>query len=455
MNAHANITDPPGLHSLDAEIAFLGALLHDNAIADHTEGLTPAHFYDPVHGRIYSWCQSRISKGQLADAVTLRAQADADPGLKEIGGAEYLATWLCDDIGAPAAIEYARIVRDYSERRELAAVCDAIRADLPNESARDLIERTEASLAEITGSAVDTREVTLAAAMAEVLAEVDDPRPRTLTGLTDLDDMLGGFRPGGYYVIAGRSSMGKTALGLECARRVAKKGKSALFVSIEMPRVEVAARLMSTASGVHYRDILRGRISPDDRFAVDEEAKRLAALPLTIMDVPGITVSALRSRIRRWKRAEIKAGREPGIVVVDYLQLIRAEDKGSLYERTSGVSRSIKPMLRELELPGVILCQLSRDSEKGTDSKRPAIRHLRDSGAIEEDADAIMLLFRDSYYAEREDRHDDPAKEDERMMRVMSREVECDVAKNRQGAIGKLSLWADLKTNKFDNWGGR
>lgn len=446
------MTEP--LHSLDAEQAFLGTLLCENALAGETDWLDAAHFYDPTHARLYSWCAEFIARGQRADAVTLTKRADADAGLTEIGGSGYLAGLMADSVGVPAAVEYARMIRDMAERRALAALLDGVKADLPNDTARDLIERAEAGLAEITGSAVDTREVTLAGAISEVLAEIDDPRPRTVTGLVDLDDMLGGFRDGGYYVIAGRSSMGKTALGLECARRVAMRGKSTLFVSIEMPRVEVAARLMSTASGVHYRDILRGRVDPDQRFKLDDEAKRLAAMPLTIMDVPGVTVSALRSRIRRWKRTEIKAGRKPGLVVVDYLQLIRAEHSGSLYERTSGVSRSLKPMLRELELPGVVLCQLSRESEKDGTSKRPAIRHLRDSGAIEEDADAIMLLYRDSYYAEREAKESDTDEEDERRMRAMSREVECDVAKNRQGAIGKVSLWADLPLNKFDNWGG-
>lgn len=454
---HAPEGDAPGNappHNIEAEQAFLGALLYDNEVLDRAGFLHADHFYDPVHARIYEAARERIAAGQLADAVTLKSRFERDEGLNEIGGPVYLAELERDGPSAASAPEYARLVFDLAIRRAIIALAGAAikragEGDLDTPGS-DLIAEIEAELFHLSESGQrDNRETNAGDALEAVL---NDPGDGVKCGLRDLDEQLGGFRAGAVYVLAGRSSMGKSALGLEIARRIAADGKASAILSLEMPPGEVAARLAATNTGIAYRDMLRGRMTREEREAARREVKALRETPLAIMDVPGLKPSSLRSRLRRWKRAQVKAERSLGVAVVDYLQLMDAEQSGSIYERVSSLSRSLKPIARDLGLPLIVLSQLSRESEKDGANKRPASRHLRDSGAIEEDADAIVLVYRDAYYAEREPPHDDVSKEADRRSRANSMKLEADVAKNRQGAVGRVDLWADVRFNRFKDW---
>lgn len=438
-------------HNLGAEQALLGSILYENAIFhDIGDTVRAERFYDPIHARIFGAIAERIEAGKLADAVTLKHVFEKDAGLAEIGGVEYLSLLLDNAMDAPAAREYAKIVVETAEKRELDRVLASVSARLDEHSARDLIEEAETALAEIADQEEGEAEYGAGEALRAALRQAADDSRRVVCGLRDVDDALGGFRPGKLYIIAGRSSMGKSALGGSICRRVASNGFASLFLSLEMPSEEVAARWAAEIANVPYFAILRNTVMPENFQRVTRAAEELDQLPLTVADVPGAQLSAIRSRIRRWKRAQQRAGRPVGVVAVDFLQLIR-QPGASLYERATEVAKGLQTLARTLDVPLIALSQLSRASEAERD-KRPAIRHLRDSGAIEEAADAIMLVYRDAYYAEREPEEADPGKEAERRMRAGSKEVEVDLAKNRQGPLSKIKLVGDLPTNSFRDW---
>lgn len=451
MNAHAPfppVDEPNPLHSLDAEQAFLGALLYDNDLADRVDFLKPEHFYDPVHGRIYAACVRLIAAGRLADAVVLKGEMASDPGLQELGVSSYLARLLESASDNAAAVEYAKMVRDLSDRRILKSLFDTLLVDVGDTEARELVERAEERLAEISGSAVAQSIRSPGDALRQVLADPIKPIP---CGLTDFDDY--GVLIPGVCIVGARSSMGKSSLVVDLVHRAARRDHASVLISNEMTDRQVSSRLAGAITGVEYEAIHKGRLDAEQRDDVSKAADELDTLPLTIVEAPGVSLGGLRALIRRWKREQEKAGRKIGVVGIDYLQNIHAEGN-SLYEKMSVVALGLQTIGLALDVCLVVACQLSRAAESEKD-KHPSLRHLRDSGKIEEIADSVLLLYRDSYYAAREPECADIEEEQQRRHRASSLETEVDVAKNRHGAIGKFSLWADLKTNRYDNWSGR
>ncbi len=454
--------------NLEAEQAVLGAILYENDVYWRvSEILSASHFYDPIHSQIYEQASSKIAAGSLADAINLRSAFESHPGMSEIGGPVYLADLMRQAPDAASAVEYAKLVVDLALRRELIA----LGRDLVHEaetmdgdtSATEVFEQAEVRLSVLAKPTRENTPVTAVSAYDDLLDQIENPAGRIMTGLSDLDEQIGGFRPGGYNVLAGRSSMGKSSLAIDLAWRAANGVESAdqpplpsIIITIEMPPVEVSARIASALSGVEYRRLLhakaRERLAESDMERLHGVRSAINAAPLTYRDAPGVKVSGIRSILRRWKRGLDREGLSPGLVVIDYMQQIRADEGGSLYERTTGISRALKPMFRELGVAGIVACQLSRGGEKEGGANRPAIHHLRDSGAIEEDADAIMLLYRPAYYAQREPENDDPGLEHDRRSRANSRLLEVDVAKNRQGAVGRVEIWADVARNQFREW---
>ena len=450
--------DAAAPHNLDAEQAFLGALLYDNAVLDQvSDWLREDHFYDPVHGRIYAEAARRIAAGGVADAVTMKTWAAEDAGVRNLARPGehpglYLVELMREAPDASSAPEYARLVRELAMRRALIGIAEeTARGARQGEASDDLIERVETDLSELAGATAKSCEVSAGDAFDLAMSELDNPTLRVPTRMHALEERLGGWRQSCVYIVAARSSMGKSAFGIEAAWRVADAGAASAIVSLEMSRQDVAARIAGSVTGIQYRRIVEGRVDMEEREMLAGARERIASTPLTIMDAPGISVAGLRSSLRRWKRARIAQGRDIGVAVIDYLQLIRVESAESLYERISSISRALKPLAGELEMPLIVLAQLNRASESEK-NKRPAISNLRDSGAIEEDADAVLLLYRDAYYADREEPKADPNEEHERKIRASSYELEIDVGKNRQGAIGRVSLWCDVRTNQFKEW---
>jgi len=433
-------------HNIEAEQALLGAILYDNSLIEDIGWLHPDHFYDPVHKRIYDWCLSVINRGRLADALTLREAAQNDAGLADIGGASYLAVLLETAADGASATEYARMIEDFSKRRTLVGlVQDAMADAVTAESADQSIEALEVKLSELSGTTQDINSISVGDALRKAL---DQPVAALPTGLKDLDDM--NVIAPSLIIVGGRSSMGKSAFTLDMARRTAERGMASLILSNEMTDRQIAARLASPYCHVPYTDIIHGKAYGEDRGRVVDTLENLDALPLTIICVPGAGVGAIQAIVRRWKREQEKAGRELGIIALDYIQNVKGEGK-SLYESMSGIATGLQTMQLKLDVTLIAACQINRANE-GQKDRSPTLAQLRDSGKIEEVADSVILLHREGYYAEREKPKSDPFEENERRSRATSREVQVDIAKNRHGAIGKISLWADLRLNLFDNW---
>lgn len=435
-------------HSLDAEQAFLGALLYDNELFHRVAFLKPEHFYDPVHGRIFETASDMIGAGALADVIALKVRFEKDEGLAEIGGTTYLAVLMEGAVSGRAAIEYGKIIFVLARRRELVRIADelgyAARQDVDAEVS-DLIEAAEARLASLTETQEGETEWTASAALRSIL---ETPLEYIPTGLKGFDDIRA-IAPG-LTIIGGRSSMGKSALLCALAAMTARKGRPALVLTNEMSARQIAARWAADVTGVPYFAITNGTMHWDQAERVGACMAEFSALPISILEVPGVGIAGLRTRIRRWMRKCEKAGQEPGVIGIDYLQNISGQG-GSIYERTSDIALGLQTIQLTFGCTLLVACQLARAAEHEKD-KRPSIRHLRDSGKIEEVADKIMLVYRDAYYAEREPEEADTHKEMERRERAGSKLVEVDLAKNRLGPLSKIKLKGDMACNRFEDW---
>jgi replicative DNA helicase len=418
-----------------------------------------------------------IEKGRLADAVTLHDHFARDGGLAEIGGPAYLAT-LTENAGLSAtAPEYARVVRDLSVRRELLRIAgeilrEAIEGVEAGEPATKQIESAERklfSLAEQGGSSQAVKPFVVAIRDAVSMAAAAFERQGGLsgiaTGFADLDRTLGGLHPSDLLILAGRPSMGKTALAVNVAfhaarhyqgeidrdgRERAKDGGRVLVFSLEMSAAQLAMRLLSDFSGVGGDRIRRGELTRTEFMAVKEAARELDQLPLMIDDTGGISIGQLAARARRVARS---TGLD--MIVVDYLQLVTASNSrrsDNRVQEVSEITQGLKAIAKELNVPVVALSQLSRQVEN-RDDKRPQLSDLRESGSIEQDADVVMFVYREAYYVERAepeagtDKHFDWQ---EKMNRIRHR-AEVIIGKNRHGPVRTTVLGFNPELTKFYN----
>jgi replicative DNA helicase len=477
----AGYRSPP--HNLEAEQALLAAILVNNA-AYHkvAEFLRPEHYAQPVHGRIFAAVEKLIERGQIANPVTLANYFEQDGALQEIGGAQYLVRLAASVVTIINAQDYGRTIYDCFLRRQLIAigedvVNDAFAFDLER-GALQQIETAEQHLFDLATSGQYEggfqhfhEAMTEAVLMAEAAFKRSGKTTGVATGFTDLDRLLGGLHPADLVVLAGRPSMGKTALatniGFYAARNFrpkdeggAEDGAVVGFFSLEMSAEQLATRILAEESGVPSHEIRQGKVSNEgfDKFV--QASQRLASVPFFIDDTPALTISGLRTRARRLKRQQ-----GLGLVVVDYLQLIRGGEAGGGFENRvqeiSEITRGLKALAKELEVPVLALSQLSRAVEQRED-KRPMLSDLRESGSIEQDADVVMFVFREEYYLSRSEpvQHTDESVEKfgDRHDRWKERcekaygTAEIMVAKQRHGPIGKVTLRFDGNTTKFDNY---
>src|SRR5271169_4241435 len=475
---------PP--YNTEAEQALLGAILINNtAYYRVCEFLQPEHFGNAVHGRIFAAIGKLLGRGQIANPVTLKNLFDQDGALTEIGGAQYLARLA----GAAAAIinaeDYGRSVHDLYLRRELIAlgedvVNDAFRQDLDN-PAREQIERVEKKLFDLAttgetegGFRAFGTALTSAILNAEAAFKRSGKTVGVATGFVDLDRKLGGLHPSDLVVLAGRPSMGKTALATNIAfyaarnyqpspapesHKDAEDGAVVGFFSLEMSAEQLATRILAEESGVSSDRIRRGDVSREDfdRFVL--ASQQLSGLRLFIDDTPALTVSALRTRSRRLMRQQ-----GLGLIIVDYLQLLRPSNQTRVIENrvqeVSEVTRGLKALAKELDVPVLALSQLSRAVEQRED-KRPMLADLRESGSIEQDADVVMFIFREEYYLSREPIRgsDEPDEKFNKRYQDWQEEFrkvhgigEVIVAKQRHGPIGTVKLRFDAQTTKFEDF---
>ncbi len=477
-------TAPPRVapHNLEAEQALLGAILFDNETYNRiTALLQDKHFFDPVHGRIFAACAELISAGELADGVTLKERFARDGGIKEIGGAVYLVKLM--EAAAPLSAQaqsYAELIYDLALRRELIRVGNVISdlAENPPEDhdAKDIIEeaeRTLFSLAESgtanSGFSPFSRALTTSIEMAAAAYESKSDVSGLATHFDDLDRMLGGLHKSDLIILAGRPSMGKTALATNIAFNIARtrlkhvrdgaadddphKGGVVAFFSLEMSAEQLATRLLSDAAGIESDRIRRGKISKQEYERLADEAVNLQQLPLHIDETGAIGIAQLQARARRLQRT---VGLD--CIVVDYLQLVTSSSRKSdgRVQEVSEITQGLKALAKDLKVPVIALSQLSRQVET-RDDKRPQLSDLRESGSIEQDADVVLFVYRESYYLERAEPREGS---DEhiawmRQLDEVRNQAEVIIGKQRHGPIGKVKLFFDSRYTRFGNLSAR
>jgi replicative DNA helicase len=475
---------PP--HNYEAEQALLGAILANNRVFDRVnEFLRPEHFADALHGRIYEAAGTLIQRGQIANFLTLRNLFDQDPALIEAGGAKYLARLENAVVTIINAEDYGRTIHDLHLRRALISlgeevVNDAFVFDL-DVPAIEQIESAEQQLYKLAETgATDGGLVPLERALESAVKSAEEAFKRdshvtgVTTGLIDLDRKLGGLHPSDLVILAGRPSMGKTALATniafnaarehqrkerdELGNEILRKGASIAFFSLEMSSEQLATRILSEQTGVSSDRIRRGEVRHDDFPKFVAAASELSRLAFFIDDTPALTVPGLRTRARRLKRQ-----RGLDLIVIDYIQLLRsagAVRNENRVQELSEITRGLKAVAKELDVPILALSQLSRAVEQRED-KRPQLADLRESGSIEQDADVVMFIFREQYYHERSEpmkredetdekfnaRHDKWTQHGEEI----HNKADVNIAKQRHGPIGTVKLHFDGNVTKFGN----
>lgn len=401
MNAPARPSIQP--HNIEAEQALLGAILSNNdALHAVSSFLKASHFYDPVHARIFAAFVRFAEKGRLATVVTLKTYFDADDGLAEVGGAAYLARLAGAATVTVNAEDYARAIYELWALRTVRQTCIEVKEATdrltPDIDARELLARLEDQIYDLRSGAEKSRFVTLAQAVQDVLerARLRQEITGVPTGLRDLDVRLGGFQPSELIILGGRPSMGKTALATTIAFNASAQGP-VLFVSLEMPSEQLGQRILSERSSVPLKTIRRGLATDADLDVMARESIGISQRPLFIEDGSGLTIAQIRSRARR-----VQSRSGLSLIVVDYLQLVGAGDRyrGNKVAEVSEVSAALKGLAKELRVPVIALSQLSRAVEQ-RDDKRPTLADLRESGAIEQDADVVLFVYRDEYYVQR------------------------------------------------------
>lgn len=459
---------PP--YNLEAEQGLLGVLLLDNSMMERvSDFLKPFHFADAIHGKIFEGICRFAERGQIADPITLKDYFDRDKALEPVGGAAYLVDLANSVLSMSSAADYGKLIHDLFLRRELLKIghdiCDSAKTYEFDTTAINQIEHAEKQLFDLAtkgqsggGLLPFNLAITDALHTAEMAFKRDSHIVGVTSGLIDMDKYLGGLHPSDLLILAGRPSMGKTTLATNIAFNAAKavlendpNGAPVAFFSLEMSAEQLASRILASESAVSSDKIRRGEIRAEDFPKFVEVTRTLQDLPLFIDDTAGITVNAIRNRCRRLKRQH-----GLGLIVIDYLQLIEAggmkRGGDNRVQEISDISRGLKAIAKELDVPVIALSQLSRAVEQRED-KRPQLSDLRESGSIEQDADVVMFVYREEYYLERRRPPEgtDKFMQWQEEMQKVYKQAEVIVAKQRHGPVGTVKLYFDGALTKFSN----
>jgi len=461
-------------HSIEAEQALLGAVLVNNEAYDRvSEFLSPDHFYEPLHARIFEAVAQLVVGGHLATPVTLKAYFEHDSALADVGGPAYLARLAAAAVATPHAKDYGRAIYDLAVRRQLIRLGEDIQV-VAEDSPIDLppsqqIENAEASLYNLAekgryegGFMPFKSSLTTALDMAAAAYQREGRLSGLSTGLRDLDGKLGGLQNSDLVILAGRPSMGKTALATNIAFNAAKSytveldenGREAVtnggvvaFFSLEMSAEQLATRLLAEHSGISSEKIRRGEITADEFGQLREATEMLQSIPLYIDHTGGIAISTLAARARRLKRQH---GLQ--LIVVDYLQLVTSSGKNqdNRVQEVTAITTGLKALAKELNVPILALSQLSRQVE-ARDDKRPQLSDLRESGSIEQDADVVMFVYREEYYLLRAEPSADSPEHlawQDKCNQVFGK-AEVIVGKQRHGPTGRVELQFQAELTRF------
>ena len=470
--------------NVEAEAALLGALMIDNRLVEDVQlKLRAEHFFEPLHGRIYDSILRMTDANRVANPVTLRPLFDGDEAMKDVGGPAYLAQLTGSGAAVIGARDFAQQIYDLALLRALVGVGrDLVEGALDtSEDVAPLaqIERAETELYKVAeqggadGKAKTFAEATRdALQMAEKALNSGGHLSGFTTGLEALNSKIGGLHKSDLIIVAGRPGMGKSALGPNMAFAAARRylrdlsegidaaksaGAPALLFSLEMSADQLATRILSEQSGITSENLRTGRISQAEFRELARAAGELESLPLYIDDTPGLTIAALRTRARRMKRQK-----NIGVVVVDYLQLLQGTGRNGAENRVqeiSEISRGLKQLAKEIDVPVIALSQLSRQVEQRED-KRPQLSDLRESGSIEQDADSVLFIYREDYYLKAVEPDMPTPNETEKLAKydewnakyaAAAGKAEVIVAKQRHGSTGIVRVRFDGRTTKFSD----
>ena len=452
--------------NIEAEQAVIGSILVSNDIFDEISPIVDSQkFLDPIHSKIFETIENLISKGLLANPITLKNHFENNEGLKELGGQEYLIKITKFSTSVKQTIDYANIVHEMHVRRELIKISEDVLDEASSASevsttGEEMIQNAEKSLFDLAERGHFNQSfmkfenaLKQTIDMAKSAYQNEEGIVGVPTGLTDLDNRLGGMHKQDLIIIAGRPSMGKTALATNIAFHAAKnienKGikSTVAFFSLEMSSEQLSTRILSEQSRIRSNDIRRGKVSEIEFEKFIETSKNIVELPLYIDETPAITIAAISNRARRIKRL---FGLE--LIVVDYIQLMRSGRKMEFnrVQEISEITQGLKALAKELNVPVLALSQLSRQVEQ-RDDKKPQLADLRESGSIEQDADVVMFVFREAYYLERKEPTMGSIEHAEwrQKMDEVSSLAEIMISKQRHGPTGNVKVEFEAMYTRF------
>jgi len=450
-------------NNIEAEQSVLGSILVSNELFDDINTIiSNINFYDPMHQKIFVAIENLIYKGMLANPITLKNYFENEKD--ELNVPEYLVKVTKFSTSSRQAIEYSRIIYDMFVRRELIKISentiDTAKLNELNVSGQNIIENSERLLFDLAekGSFNSTlvkfdEAMRQTIEMASAAYQSDEGIVGVPTGLRDLDDRLGGLHNSDLIIIAGRPSMGKTALATNIAFNAAQKlqesgrKSSIAFFSLEMSSEQLSTRILAEQSRIKSNDIRRGKISDEQFDKFIETSKNISELPLFIDETPAISIAAMSNRARRIKRTH---GLD--MIVLDYIQLMTGSlnNRDGRVQEISQITQGLKAIAKELKIPVIALSQLSRQVEQ-RDNHKPQLSDLRESGSIEQDADVVMFVYREAYYLERMEPRVATVEHAEwqAKMNEISTLAQIIIAKQRHGPTGNIDLEFEAMFTKF------
>ncbi|MBQ3934099.1 MAG: replicative DNA helicase [Elusimicrobiaceae bacterium] len=427
---------PP--QALDAEMALLGSMMIEQDALERAVGIVSAeHFYKTAHQKIFTAMKTLADKDQAVDLITVTEELKRQGFLAEVGGERYLAE-LMSKVSTAAHVEhYAKIVYDTALVRELIKIStstvESCYKDTEQEPS-DLIDEAQSKLFTLNQKQVKQGLVSTKDMSQEAMEQIEklivnkDPIKGVPTGFTEFDTMTGGLRKGDLIILAARPSQGKTAMALNIIQNALDKGFPVAMFSLEMGRFQIYQRMVCTAAQVSLHNVSTGIFQKSRWRELSTKIQKLGEQPLFIDDTPAVTITEIRMRARRLARELQKQGKELGLIVIDYIGLIRSGKTKveSRQQEVSEISRMLKELARTMNVPVLALSQLNRNTEKGRADNRPQLSDLRESGSIEQDADVVALIHREGYY-----------KWNDESLRNKANLI---LAKQRNGPVGTIDL---------------
>jgi replicative DNA helicase len=435
-------------HNIEAEASILGGIILRNDVLSNLDVLEVEDFYDMKHKIVFGAIRALEAAAKPIDVVTLENEIEKQGKLEAIGGIAFLGELALRVPTADNVHAYAEIVQDKNQARKLMLASSEIaeKGYEDNLEVRDYLDEAEAKIFEVTQRKDKAGPEPIKGLVKKVFSSLDerfkssDGITGVPTGFTDLDVKTAGLQPTELIILAARPAMGKTSFALSLAQNAATSGAwPCLVFSLEMSSTQLAERMLCSEARVDSSALRRGQLQRQDMTNLTYAAATLSKAPILIDDTPALSLRELRARARRFRsNKELFAGKKTGLIVVDYLQLMRGSPqaaKASREQEISEISRGLKGLAKELDIPVLALSQLNRSLEQRTD-KRPQLSDLRESGAIEQDADVIMFIYRDVVYnKEAENPHI----------------AEVIIGKNRHGATGTVETHFEGRFTRFEN----